>query len=274
MQDSAEERLIAVQPFPENPVATVRESVISAYRAHLARRYSVQNVRRFSQLASFPEEKIDILRNFFLDRMYPEADQRRILDQAFEKLGSVLKSPRKLLPLMKTAVSSIWKLGTLIPAAIKAGLATFDGYLEIRRLESMMVRYAEENNLHPDSLSNEDMFAGIIAGIPERDIDRFRKDLIRLFESLANVRLLETTVEILGNSQNVMHANAELYDPEELAGVKIGYGLLTAGLDLFKILQPEEIQMLISGVDRIEMDWIESMRKRVSDQAGMGAGKT
>ncbi|MBL8020232.1 MAG: hypothetical protein JNM27_11250 [Leptospirales bacterium] len=253
---------------------SVRESVIAAYRSHLARRYAVSNVRRFPELSDFPSDKIDTLRNFFLDRMYPQAEDRRVLDQAFEKLGTVLRSPRKLLPLMKTAVSSIWKLGSLIPAAIKAGLATFDGYLEIRRLESIMVHHAEEKKLQPETLASEDVFAHIIAGIPQKDIDRFRRDLIRLFESLANVRLLETTVEILGNSQDVMHANAQLYDPEELAGVKIGYGLLTAGLDLFKILKPEEVKTLISGVDRIEMDWIESMRRRAADQAGTGAGRT
>jgi len=239
---------------------SARESVITSYRDHLAKRYTIENVRRFPALNDFPADKIDVLRNFFLDRVYPVPENRKELDLAFESLGRVLRSPKKLMPLLTTAVSSIWKLGALIPAAIKAGLATFEGYLEIRRLESTMVAYAESHNLTGEELAREEVFASIIAGIQQRDIERFRKDLIQLFRALANVRLLEATAGILENSSAVMRARPETYDASELAGIALGYQLLLAGLDLFKTLEPAEVDLLVHGVDEIEMDWIARMR--------------
>ncbi len=64
----------------------------------------------------------------------------------------------------------------------------------------------------------------------------------------------------MGNSIRIMSDRPEVYTPEELEGIQIGYELLTGGLELFRILSPEETEMLLSGVDRIEMDWIERMR--------------
>lgn len=240
----------------------VRSAVIAAYRDHLSRRYTPQNVHRFEILADFPSQRIDEVRDFFLARMYPEADRRLKLDLAFDKLGSVLKSPRKMMPLAGTAISSVFKLGTLIPAALRAGLATFEGYIEIQRLESIMIKEAESRGI--EDLSDEKAFAGIIAKIPDRDVQRFRRELTRLFKSLANIPLLETTLEIMGNSIRIISARPDVYTQEELEGIQIGYELLAGGLELFRSLSPEETQLVLVGVDRIEMDWIERMRAQAS----------
>ncbi len=237
-----------------------KDAVIDAYRRHIGLRYTAENVRRFPELQDFPDAKVAEIRDFFLSHVYPEAGDRHILESAFEQLGSILKSPRKLMPLIGTMAASIFKLGTLIPSALAGGLRTLEAYLEIRRLESHMTQYALEHQLNARALENELTFAGMIASVPEKDIERFRRDMNKLFESLANSRLLTTTVEIMEHAIGVMEGKGQLYTPEEMAGIHVGYRLLTGGLGLFLQLSTEQIRMLQKGVDTIEMEWIHRIR--------------
>lgn len=234
-----------------------REGVLNAYRLHLGQRYTAQNVKRFEGLENFPDQKIEQLRDFFLTRLYPPAGERQELEHAFERLGSVLRSPRKMMHMFGTAVTSVFRLGSLLPAALKAGIATFDGYLEIQRLERMMAESGEPGS----NLLEEKTFARIIAAIPEADIQRFRSDLVRLFRALANVKLLEKTLEILENSISVMKSKSSIFDEDDLKGAATGLHLLRDGLSIFRTLTPSEIELLLGGVDRIEMDWIGRMQR-------------
>lgn len=237
-----------------------KDAVIDAYRRHIGLRYTIENVRRFPELTDFQDAKIIEIRDFFLSHVYPEAGERHVLESAFEQLGSILKSPRKLMPLVGTMAVSIFKLGTLIPSALAGGLRTLEAYLEIRRLENHMSHYALEHELDARALEDELVFAGMIAAVPEKDIERFRRDMNKLFESLANSRLLTTTVEIMEHAMGVMESKGQVYTEEEMAGIHVGYRLLTGGLSLFLKLSPEEIHMLQKGVDTIEMEWIYRIR--------------
>lgn len=240
---------------------STKNAVIDAYRDHLSRRYTTENIYRFEDLRVFPEGKIKQIRDFFLTHLYPASAERKKLDEAFENLGKILRSPRKLMPLVGTAFSSIWKLGSLIPAAISGGLSTLQMYLEIRRLETTMMKNWQEKGLDPVMLSSEKEFAAIIAGISDSEVQRFRRDMIKLFDSLANTKLLTATVDILEHSMKVMRSKEGVYSEDEMVGINIGYDLLTGGLSLFLQLNPQEVHLLQSGVDRIEMDWIDRMRK-------------
>lgn len=239
---------------------SIRIAVIDAYRDHLERRYTVENIRRFPELHDFPEEKVHAIRNFFLEELYPDSKDREELELAFEQLGSVLRSPRKLMPLVGTAFSSLWKLGKLIPAAVTGGLRTVEAYMEIRRLEHIMLKSASSNQLEPATMKDERVFAKIISDIPDVQVQRFRKDITKLFQSLANTKLLLTTIDILEHSIQVMEKKEGVYEPRELAGIRVGHTLLTRGISLFTSLNPQEIHMLMTGVDAIEMDWIDRMR--------------
>lgn len=234
-----------------------REGVLNAYRSHLARRYTVENVQRFPGLENFPDAKIEQVRIFFLERLYPPAGERAQLEHAFEKLGQVLRSPKKMMHMFGTAIGSVFRLGSLLPAAVKAGIATFDGYLEIQRLERIMAESGEPGS----NLMEDTVFARIIAAIPDADIQRFRADLVRLFRALANVKLLEKTEEILNNSISVMKSKPSVFDQDDLTGAGTGLALLRDGLSIFRTLTAEEIELLLQGVDQIEMDWIGRMQK-------------
>jgi len=241
----------------KNTAPEFREGVLNAYRSHLARRYTVENVQRFAGLESFPDGKIEQVRTFFLERLYPPAGERTELKHAFEMLEQVLRSPKKMMHMFGTAIGSVFRLGSLLPAALKAGIATFDGYLEIQRLERIMAESGEPGS----NLMEDTVFARIIAAIPETDIQRFRTDLVRLFRALANVKLLEKTQEILESSISVMKSKSSVFDEDDLEGAGTGLALLRDGLEIFRTLTPEEIELLLQGVDQIEMDWISRMQQ-------------
>ncbi len=237
----------------------LKAAVIEAYRGELGRRYSEENVRRFPELAGIPVDTVVRLREFFLQYIYPSPESRGMRDSSFDEMGNVLKSPRKLWPLFGTAISSLWKLGGHIGAAIQAGLRTLEAYIESKRLEQTMIDIALDQGLAPEAFRDDATVARTVRLIPKKKVVRFQKDMILLFESLANVDLLENSLGILRDSRAIMAARPKTYNARELAGLDFGLELLTGGYDLFRSLSADEVALVLKGIDRIEKDWYETI---------------
>ncbi|MEQ9365406.1 MAG: hypothetical protein RIF32_14260 [Leptospirales bacterium] len=243
----------------------LKAAVIEAYRGELSRRYSEENVRRFPELAAIPVDTILRLRDFFLKYIYPTPESRGVRDSSFDEMGNVLKSPRKLWPLFGTAVSSIWKLGGHIGAAIQAGLRTLEAYIESKRLEQTMIDIALAEGIAPEDFKNRDTVAGTVRLIPKKKVVRFQKDMLLLFESLANVELLKSSLGILRDSRKIMAGRPKTYSERELAGLDFGLELLQGGYDLFQSLSAAEVEVVLLGIDRIEKDWYQKIFDAGSD---------
>lgn len=237
----------------------LKAAVIEAYRGELSRRYSEANVRRFPELETIPVEVIGRLRDFFLQYIYPTPESRGMRDSSFDEMGNVLKSPRKLWPLFGTAVSSLWKLGGHIGAAIQAGLRTLEAYIESKRLERAMIEIALKENVAPEDFRKPETVAHTVRMIPKKKVVRFQKDMLLLFESLANVELLESSLGILKDSRKIMAGRPQTYNERELAGLDFGLELLTGGYELFRSLSPEEVRVVLRGIDLIEKDWYQNI---------------
>lgn len=243
----------------------LRAKVIDAYREELRKRYSVENVSRFPNMRRLNAEIVEELREFFLTLIYTDSATRETFDAAFENLGSVLRNPRKLMPFMTTAISSLWKLGTQFPAAVSAGWRTLEAYLETRRLEKTMIEVLEKllqtksiSDLASYRLISGD-FRTMITGIPLKEVERFQGDTVLFFESLSNKKLLRSTIEIMQESLSIMDNRRALYSPEERAGLDYGYKVLAEGYRLFEKLNDEEIKIILEGIVVIEKDWYDRM---------------
>lgn len=237
----------------------LKAAVIEAYRDELRQRYSERNIRRFPELASIQVQTIGELREFFLKFIYPTPESRGIRDSSFDEMGKVLKSPRKLWPLFGTAVSSIWKLGGNIGAAIQAGLRSLEAYIESKRLEKAMIDIARSQGVAPDEFRRPETVPRIVRLIPAKKVVRFQKDMILLFESLANVKLLENSLGILRDSRKIMAERPQTYNERELAGLDFGLELLTGGYELFRSLSTAEVDLVLQGIDRVEKDWYQTI---------------
>jgi hypothetical protein len=242
--------------------APLTRALVQAFWRELDARYRPENVRRFPELHAIPLERIDRLRTFFLDYIYPPADRRPERDQAFLHFGAFLRSPRKLWPLLGQAASSVFKLGRMLGAALKAAYHTLEAYNESERLEAFMLETAEKFGYRPESFENPEAVRDLVRLIPERRIARFQAELIALFDTLANVKLLKTTLEIMEGSLKVMQAQANLYSEAEFRGLNYGYGILKAGHDLFLEMGESQAALVLRGIALVERDWLENVMRR------------
>lgn len=240
----------------------LKQSVAHVFRESLKERYTIKNIRRFPECAAMSDAVIAELRVFFLDQVYPAAEHRQAFESAFDSLGTVLRSPKKMFPLVGTAVTSFFRLGSGIPAALSAGKRALEAFLEMRRLEKLMVGCARSEKLENADLGDSRVFARLVACLPQATVFAFQKDLVLLFQSLANNRqLLSVAVAVLEDSRSVMRNRSDLYSAQEMTGLDLGLGLLNEGMALFTRLKPEDSSAIVSGIAIIERDWYDRQLK-------------
>ncbi len=245
--------------MPANDQA-LRHAIIDAYREQLRERYLVDNVRRFEEFDPISDKKIDTLRDFFLRCIYPSAEDRTHLDDAFNHMGEIIRSPRRMAPLMRVAFRSVWRLGVMFPSAVAAGTHTLEAYLETRRLEAKMLEYAKRERYGPGDVDKREAVVQMIAHVPEEEVVRFRNEVLKLFESLSNGKLMAATVDIMENSKDLMESRPDLYHEEELAGFSLGHEVLKQGLALFRKLKPSEFPAILEGIEVVEIDWYDRIK--------------
>jgi hypothetical protein len=237
----------------------LKDAVILAYRKTLLERYQLDFLRQIPglKLEAINADLIHRMRSFFLEYLYPEPEKRRILDAAFDRLRDVMSSPRKIVALLGTAGRSLFKLGSLIPAAMSAGLRTLEAVSDIRKLEGLITAGAQELSYKPAEIQQEAIFRQLIWRIPEKEIARFRRELNHLFVHLSNTELLTTTIEIMEDARNRMQEKSDLFSSAELSGVTHGLSIMHGGVDLFKELSVDQVKEVHEGINAIELFWYE-----------------
>jgi hypothetical protein len=241
--------------------------IIQFYRKELELRYQLDNVRRFSTFKEVPDDTIARLRDYFLGHIYPPPRDRKKLDEAFDHLGRLLSSPKRLRPLVGTMFTSLWTLGRQLPAAISAGRSTFDAYAETRKLEQYMLKEARKQVLTVADSGDHHRMLSLIARIPEKHVHRLIKDIMSLFHSLTNIALLRTSHEIMQRCYDIMESRPEIYEEDEREGLRVGLRLLQGGLELFESMDARLFPVIIAGIEEVENDWYE----RVREEAGVPA---
>lgn len=242
----------------------LRRALIDAYRAELRKRYQLKNVRRFDEFDELSDEKVKALRDFFLEHIYPPSKKRELLDDAFDHMGSVITSPRRLKPLMGAVFKSLWTIARMFPSAVKTGVNTLEAYLETRRLEKLMLEYAEEHDYTPEDMKDHDNIVAMVAGLPDGEVMKFLNEVIRLFKSLSNVKLLAAARDIMERSIEVMESRTDIYEENEIAGLQLGYEIISGGVELFSQLEPDEFPLVIKGIETVELDWYERIMEEAA----------
>lgn len=251
---------------PKN--AALKGAIIDTYREQLRLRYLIDNVRRFDEFKPISDKKIDALRDYFLECIYPPSDHRARLDDAFDRMGDIIRSPRRLLPLMSMAFRTVWKLGARFPSAVSAGAHTLEAYLETRKLEAKLLEYAQKKKITPERVAERDWIIRMVAYVPEKEIVKFRTEVLKLFEHLSDVDLLAATVDIMANSKTLMESRPDLYDEQEMEGFGLGYEVLRRGLQLFQTMKESEFPAIIQGIEAVEIDWYDRLKTEAAAIAG------
>lgn len=242
----------------------LREVVLGFYREELQRRYQLINVRRFEEFRTISDAQLTVLRDFFLDQIYPELERRNRLDAAFDQLGAMLTSPKRMSPLLTAALTSLWRMGTKIPAAVSAGRAAIDAYMKTRELEACLIASATKVKLKPKDAHVRAKMVTLIQAVPEKQVLTLISDILDLFHALSNTEILKVAVAFMEQCQVVMEKRTDLYTDEDREGFQLGLELLKGGLGLFTKMKPEELKAIIAGIERIELDWFERVRQEAA----------
>lgn len=245
----------------------LKEAIISFYRQELEDRYQLPNVRRFPEFGSVSDERIDQLRAYFMQRIYPPVAERARLDFAIDHLGGVLRSPKRMRPLLGVAFTSVWRMGARLPAAVSAGLSTVDAYRESRKLENYLLSYALKRKLTLADTADRDKMVTLIAGVPPADVKRLIYDILGLFRALSNVAMLKTAVELMDLFIKTMQSKPAYFDAQDLNGVMLGREIVQGGLHLFEQTSPEHLAQIIAGIEKVELDWFDRIHKEAAEHA-------
>jgi hypothetical protein len=255
---------------PEQFPIELRHAVIDAYREQLRGRYERENIRRFDEFLEVGEEKVTALRDFFMNHIYPPAAQRDRLDAASDRVKTMLKSPRRLLPMVGLALGSMRRFGASLPAAAATTRKTMEAFELTRALEGDMMAYCHECGITPAQLEDGAVMPEVIAHVPKAVVDEFRKDVIELFGAMANATFLEPAIEIMERGIEVIKSKPKVYDREDLEGFKYGRELLIGCLTLHDQLEPDDVPRILEGIKALELEWYD----RVLEQAAANTKKS
>ena len=127
-----------------------------------------------------------------------------------------------------------------------------------------MCEFARLHPHTPETLAQREPIVRMLAQVPEQEMHRFRKDVLKLFESFSNVKLLAAAVTIMENARSLMESRPDLYGPEEVAGFRLGHEVLRRGLALFQKLRSSEFPALLGGIEAVEIDWYDGIKAEAS----------
>jgi hypothetical protein len=207
--------------------------LIDAYRKSLIRRYSAENLKRFPELSQFDRKVIDNLINYFLELLYPPYSSRVELDNAFHSLGGFVNSPAKFMGVMGNLGYAIVKFGKMLVSAIQAGIAALRSYLAAHKFEAELYKNALPLLEKGVDISEETVINSLIGQIPEPEATAFRKQVVRLFEVLADKKLLEKIQEVMHHVIEKMESKPNVYTKDEIKGIQLGYNIIDKGKVLF-----------------------------------------
>ncbi|MBI1317598.1 MAG: hypothetical protein GC168_01435 [Candidatus Hydrogenedens sp.] len=251
----------------QEPGLELKHAVLAFYRSELQRRYQLKNVRRFDSFSDISDKQITELREFFMEQIYPEPAERDQLDLAFDRLSGMLRSPKRMQPLMGAALASLWRIGHRLPAAISAGRSTIDAYVKTRLLESAMIAEAQRLELTGEELSDRNKMIRLIHAVPEKQVMTLIQDILNLFRALTNVEMLKVAAAFMRQCLEVLEQRRDLYSDEDREGIRLGLALLEQGLELFKDVDKPHFPKLINGIHQVELDWYHGVREQAEQVA-------
>lgn len=237
---------------------SVSESALSShmidkYRDSINLRYNYEHLsRQFDLSPQLTEEVVESLRNYFLVCLYPAADERKKVDDAFESLRSFIRYPAKTWALLGNMAAAIFRFGTQFPQAIKAGIVSLESYIDAKRFENDLLKAALREEMTVPL--TDEQFEMCISHIPRREIEVFTGHVISLFRSMAKTALLKKTVSIMEDVLHKIEKNKLIYSRRDAEGIKLGIQILQQGYALFKDY-PEALKTEIIGIIKANEEW-------------------
>ena len=207
--------------------------LIDKYRDSVELRYTYENLAdRFELSSQVTREVIEDLKSYFMECLYPQAEQRAKMDEAFDGLNSFITHPAKTWRLLGNMTMAVLRFGHHFPMALKAGLVSLQSYIDAKQFERDLLKAAIKLK-YEEPLSDE-QFERCIGQIKRKELEDFTEDIVSLFKSMTNTKLLKKTIVIMKDVVKKMKKYPDLYTTKDFEGVEMGIHILERGYDLFK----------------------------------------
>jgi hypothetical protein len=233
--------------------AALSSHLIDKYRESINLRYSYEHLsRQFELSPQLTEDVVETIRNYFLECLYPTADERRKVDEAFDSLRSFIRHPAKTWALLGNMAAAILKFGMQFPQAIKAGIVSLESYIDAKRFENDLLKAALREKMTVPL--TDEQFEKCISHIPRKEIEIFTGHVISLFRSMANTSLLKKTISIMDEMLNKIERTKLVYSKKDAEGIKLGIHILNQGYALFRDY-PDSLKTEIISVINANEKW-------------------
>lgn len=234
----------------------ILKEIIEGYRNTIYQRYQYQNIKdKYEIPESINEETTNLLRNYFLNYIYPEFSKRAELNEAFKSLDNYIKHPQKLLRILLDASKLIFNYGRHLPKILNSGLKAMKSFRAAANFENNFVDEAIKNKIEPPyDLSKINILIKLLS---RKEIEKFIEISQSLFEILYDRILIEKIKEVIQYLILVMRKKEEFYSLSQIRGLEIGLEMLNEGDKLFNRLTKEDQQNLVHLITEIEKDMLD-----------------
>jgi len=235
------------------PNETVLNEIISAYRDTIRNRYQYTTLKKQYDLPkTITEDSVTQIRAYFLDYVYPSIEKRQELNSAFEALDQFIKTPKKLLGLLKESVKLVFNYGRHLPKILNAGIKALKSYRTASKFEYNLVQAAIKNNVNPPF--NHAKINSLIKLLSREDIEHFIESSQSLFEIIHDESLVKNIKDVLNALIKKMKAKQNVFTLEDIKGLEIGLEMISKGEALFNKLSKTDQTNLIKFITNIERD--------------------
>ena len=231
----------------------VNRGIIEGHRMLIFERYDYDRISsNYSIPDFFTLEKAEEFRNYFMEYVYPDSTKREELDEAFGQLDDYIKSPEKLLSILKDSVSLIFKYGRHLPKILSAGLKAMKSFRSATDLELLLVSEALQSNSTPPY--NSDEMKEFLSKIKNVKLHSHMESFWPLYDILLDNELVEKILEVVDSLIAKMEKRPRIYQTEEVEGIKVGREVINKGAQLFNQFTRVQLTELVTTIKQIEKD--------------------
>lgn len=234
------------------------DDIINKFREMIGKRYDYAELQqRFSLPPTIDEKVVAEIKDYFLNTIYPEASERRKLEEAFAELAGYMRQPRKIWGLFGNMATAVFKFGRHFVAALRAGMAALDSFIGAKKFERSMAELA--NRLGLEKPMTDEGFEECLYQLPREEVETFIHDVKALFGAMINTALLEKTLNILDNVITTMEKHPQTYPAADVDGIRLGRSLLQRGHDIFIKYDDATRQALVDLIAQNELWFVDQV---------------
>jgi len=236
----------------------IKKGVIEGYRNLLQERYQYDKIKAAYNLPpALDETRVENLKAYFLNYVYPPPERRAVLEAAFEDLDNYIKNPQKLLRILIDSGSLIFKYGRHLPKILGAGLNALKSFRLATQLEYNLVKNAIDLGLNPPYNSTD--IKTLLSALTYEELIAFTKHNEALFQVLYDRNLVQKIIEIVEHLIRKMKKRPNVYTATEVDALALGRDIIKEGNRLFAELNRPQQEQVLSLVLQFETDFIKSL---------------